>query len=368
MNPTRPTGPRGRRGALLLELLLALAGALGAVFLVLRHWAGDNCLERIADHEVAVVSSATGGPARVVDTPGYVAFLPWLEELHRIDRSPLEYVMADAPEKGAAAAPKLIVRGRDGTSFWFDTVRIQYAVDPSRAPFVLEDSGPDGARRRALVDAYARSVLRAEYGRHTSEEIVEPDNRHAAAARTREALERELARHGLVVLDVAVSKPSFAKPYEATIERRKVAEQELEHLERRLATALADRARRLEVAGREAARQDELARLQLAAELDQARAQMQRQRDEADLYRDDRLAAAEREREARELEASLLLDRASKEAEGRHARAEAFAAQGELAVRAALIERLAGIDFVLVPPAWRPESPAGAGQAVPRVP
>ncbi len=353
----------GTNGRLLIEIPLALVLAVPLSFLALRHLAGDNCMERISDHEVAVVTSLLGAP-RIVTTPGYTTFLPRVEDLLRLDRKPIEYVMSEGPDVRAGTVPKLIVRGSDGTSFWFESVRIQYALDPARAPLVLEDAGPGDAFEHGFVDAYARAILRDEFGRFTPEEIVEPANRHQATEESRRRLNEEaLARHGLIVLDIAVSKPSFAEKYEATIERRKVAEQDLERMQRKLEGAEDDRVGRLEQVGRESRRS-------LAAELDtlveklvKASTATARKRSEADQYYAKRLSDATTDVEGKIALAAARLELYTKEAEGTRAKAQAFEAQGELAVRAALVDRLDKIQFILVPPTYRPERVSGASQA-----
>jgi membrane protease subunit HflC len=355
--------PAGTSGRLLIEVPLALVLAVPLSFLVLRHMAGDNCMERISDHEVAVVTSLLGEP-RVVTTPGYTTFLPKLEDLLRLDRKPIEYVMAEGEKLPAGTQPKLIVRARDGTSFWFNSVRIQYAIDPKRAPLVLDDSGPGDAFEREIVDAYARAILRDEFGRFTPEEIVEPANRHQATEESKRRLNEEaLSRHGLVVLDVAVSKPSFAEQYEATIERRKVAEQDLERMQRKLEGASADREWRLEQVRREAERSLTGEKHSLEEKLAKAASGATRKRSDADLYYAKRLSDATTEAETKTALAAAKLEVYTKEAEGVRAKALAFEAQGELAVRAALVDRLDKIQFILVPPTYRPEKIAGASQA-----
>jgi membrane protease subunit HflC len=355
--------PARTSGRLLVEVPLALLLAIPLSFLVVRHLAGDNCRERLSDHEVAVVTSLLGEP-RVVTTPGYTTFLPKLEDLLRLDRKPIEYVMAEGENLPAGTVPKLIVRGRDGTSFWFNSVRIQYALDPKRAPLVLDDSGPGDAFERSIVDAYARAILRDEFGRFTPEEIVEPANRHQATEESKRRLNEEaLGRHGLVVLDVAVSKPSFASQYEATIERRKVAEQDLERMQRKLDSASSDRDSRLDQVSREAARALSGEENALADKLTKAANQATRKRSDADLYYAKRLSDAMTEAESKTSLAAARLELYTKEAEGVRAKALAFEAQGELAVRAALVDRLDKIQFVLVPPTYRPEKVAGASQA-----
>jgi membrane protease subunit HflC len=298
----------------------------------------------IDDDQVAVVSDALSGGTRVVTTPGYDLHLPWWQVVHRLDKSPVEYRLG---QKGDSA--QLIVRGSDGSSFWFQSVRVRYAVDPARAALVLERSGPGRAFKDGVVDAYARAILRDEFGRFTPEEIVVPDNRHAATARSRARLGEVLVRHGLVVLDLSVSKPSFVKAYETTLERRNTAEQDLERMTRKTQLAREQRQRRLDLIERGAAAQ----RLQLEHELGlalgaAAHAGEVRIKEVEQEYQQ-RVTTAMTLAETRRMLAAARVEEIQNRATGLRARADAVAAQGELAVREVLVERLKEIKLVLEP-------------------
>lgn len=231
----RPTPRTRRRGraqlAILFECLAILALAALIVAWRMRAGARDGVLVRVSDHQVAVVTNLWTGEQRPVLTPGFEPVVPRLQAVDRFDKSAAQYVMEGEGRSGPNRVPRLKVRASDGSLFWFERVVVQYGLDLRRLPDVLRDSGPSAETRARLVDAFAPGVLLDELGRFDSKEVASPDNLQAASSRARVRLGALLAPHGLEVYEVALSKPSFDPRYEATIERREVALQEIQSLE-----------------------------------------------------------------------------------------------------------------------------------------
>ena len=223
---------RSRRGRLLLEVPLALVFAALGVYLSLRHSIGDGGILLLKDHEVLVRVDNLSGELQADDRPGAHTSLPWLEALHRLDRRPLRYVMGTGGGEVDRTAPNLVVRGRDGANYGFGQVELQVALDPALADVALADNGGDREMILRLVDAYARPTLRDAFGRYTPREIVLPEVKQAGTAAALEDLQGALARHGVRVLELSVSKPIFEPKYQEVIHRRKVAEQDTERLAR----------------------------------------------------------------------------------------------------------------------------------------
>jgi hypothetical protein len=234
------------RLALLAEILLVLLFAAGFVFLGARALPGGDVLVRVQDHQVAVLTDYWAGSQRSVTSPGYQVVIPQLQDVHTIDKSPVEFVLQGSKLEGSNHAAQLIVRASDGSSFWFNRISAQYGIDPGKLDSVLRDLGPGAPLESGLVGGYIRSILRDEFGRYSPEEIVLPENLQAAVSRARERLNGRLARHGIEVYEIAVSKPSFDPQYEATIERAKVAEQEIESLEQKASQLVAGQEARLD--------------------------------------------------------------------------------------------------------------------------
>jgi regulator of protease activity HflC (stomatin/prohibitin superfamily) len=345
---SHPRSP-GARGRLLVEIPLGLLLAVLLSYAVLRHLAGGDSLRQVHDHQVAVLVDHVRGASRVIDTPGTHAFLPYAQEVFVLDRRPSEYVMDGNERKDANHVPRLLVRARDGSSFGFERVVVQYALDTHAADRVLGDSGPGEAFKERLLDAFARSILRDAYGRYTTQEMLLPENRLAANADGKAQLERALGPHGITVLELAVSKPSFSPKFEETIARRQVADQDTEALARQVEELAASEGERLA----QVVSQKELEERKVvaagAAALAKALRAATRKRAEADAFAVDRLAAAQEVLAERLARAARNEERYRQEAEAFRQRTAALAAQGELAVRAALVEQLGSIPFELVP-------------------
>ena len=207
-------------------------------------------LGEVHDHQVAVIHDGLRGTQRAVLAPGYQVVLPQVERVYALDRSPVELVMQGAEQVDPNRVPRLVVRSRDGSSFWFERVAIQYGLDPTQLDQVLRDSGPGDGFKGGLVSACARPILRDELGRFSPEEVVSPTHIQGATQAALRRLDEALGPHGLTVFEISICKPSFDRKYDDTIERRKVSEQEIASLEREAALLTAGReARHAEIRG-----------------------------------------------------------------------------------------------------------------------
>jgi len=337
------------RGLRLGEFALSLPLALAAIWLGLRHLAGDGGLARIEDGQIAVVVDNLRGRSWVITEPGYHVFVPWLQELQRFDKSPNEYRMEGEATAGVNRAPQLSVRANDGSSFYFESLSLHYALLPERGAELLEDSGPGERFKATLPNAFARAVLRDEFGRFSAEQIVEPQNLHSAVHRSQQRLNELLLPHGLVVLEITTPKPRFDAAYETAIERRKVADQEIQHLQAKRLQLDQEKIQREARAGREKeieerAVQSELEQQLLAAERDAIRI-----RADADIFHEELLRAATTTKAQKERLAEALETRYAQEASDLGARLDALAQRGDSVLCAALVEKLRNVEFSLVP-------------------
>lgn len=221
----------GSAAVLLVQLFLALVVALALLAFIASRSGRLQHVAHVADDRVGVLVDHRRGELRAIEHTGYQFLVPGLETVQTLARSPLEYLMEGGERLDANRVPYLVVRARDGSRLWFDRVAIQYQVDAERAERALRDFGQDEELRAGLVDAYARAVLQEEFGRFSAGEIVLPENRRTAVEQAQERLVALLTPHGIALREVSVSKPRFEDRYEQTIERRKVAEQEIERLE-----------------------------------------------------------------------------------------------------------------------------------------
>ena len=359
----RQRGIVDRRGRLLFEIPLALL--LAGVYLVLRAQVGDGGLAIVHDHEVLVHVDHMSGELSASDRPGSHTFVPWLESVVKLDRRTLRYVMGTGDLDGVdRCAPALVVRGRDGANYAFGRVEIQAALDPARADVALVDHGGDPEELLAWVDAYARGKLRDAFGVFTPREIVLPDNKQKATEAAYRSLTAALARHGIQVLELSVSKPQFAPKYQETIDRRKVAEQDVERLKREqieLQATAQDRAQSVTAIEE---RKEALLVLELKEAMRQAERADKEMRAIALRDAEDSEGAALLKRDEDLARAKVIESRHHADAEAFRARLAAIESQGELAVRAALVERLGTITFDIVPyEAPKPSTDVHAKQA-----
>lgn len=346
-----PQAANLRRGRLRTELPLAGLVALVLVYFLVRAEVGEGGALMLADDEVCVLVDHRTGTQRVILEPGTHALIPVLQEAHRFSRRPFEYRMGASESKGPLAAPRLVLRARDGASYGFEWVLVQACLEPSAAGRVLEDSG-SLERARTRIDSFARTSLRETFGVYTTEEILIPGNRAAASLEARKSLEGRLARHGVKLLELTLSAPSFAPKYEAIITRRQVAEEDTARLLAQaveLGASLPGRLQELE--GLQAL---EFSKLRNTGIKQMAAVQLEVQRDlaKAEAKASEHRQAGELGRDTQLAVASRLEDQYRAEADASAEQAERMAQWGPEIVRLALIENFAGVrfEFQLRPP------------------
>lgn len=353
--PPPPVAPAKRRRARLVEPIAALLLAPLVAFECLRRLRADTGLAEIRDDQVGLVVDAWNRDTEVVDTPGYRPFLPWFQEVHTIDKSPNAFVFKGNTTAGVNQVPRLLIRARDGSSFWFDEVVLQYALRVERARDVLDDSGSGDAFKEELLRCHARAILRDEFGRLSAGDSVRPDT---MAKATRDSLDRinvALEPHGIEVLEVSSPKPAFDKGYEDLINRRKLANQESEKLRAQIALLESRRVTREQLVRKD--KDLELLTLNGNLERDVGKARNERIRAlaEADNVHAERLSQGRIAKAEKELQASVLTAKYRGLAEDARARAEALRVHGAGAVRAALVDQLAAIQVQIVPYSRDPE-------------
>jgi membrane protease subunit HflC len=340
-----PASPARR----LVEFGAALPFALALVWLGLRHAAGEAGFIRIADDQIAIESDQASRRTTVITEPGVRLFVPWLQEVSLFDKSPIEYRMEGTEPASGQRVPQLTVRANDGSSFWFESFSLHYAILPDSGARLLEDSGPGDRFKETLVNAFARSVLRDEFGRFSAEEIVEPDNLHSATRRSQERLNELLAPHALVVLEITTPKPRFDPAYELAIERRKLADQMILH-QRSKRIQLEQEKLQTEERTR---KEKEIERRKLDFNLEQQLLTVQkesiRMRADAEVSCRELLQAGALQKSLKEAQALVLTERYRQDAKSLVERLADLELHKESVVRAALIEKLRSIEFSIVP-------------------
>jgi len=320
---------------LLIGLGMGLTGNLGAI--------------TIADEEVALKVNYITGKSDIITEPGIKLFLPYIEEVFPLDRRPQKFLMEGKTYDDDNHVPYLTVRAKDGSNFWFEELEVQYSLIPGEIDHLVEDSGPGDGFKRRWIRAHARSILRDEFGRYSSEEVANPSTYAEARNRSKQRLDERLNPHGLQIVFLPNPKPKFDEAYERAIEDRKVADQDVERLISKKDQLLREREQRLAEVEKEkevewSELQGDLTRDILNAERDAIRVTRS-----ADAYALERVAGGQAEKAQRTAQATGLVDKYTKEAEGVLAQAKALEERGAVVVREALIEKLATIRFTLVP-------------------
>ncbi len=345
----RGGGGRGRMGLNPAKIALWLLIAMFILMALLITASGSGGIVEIEDTEVAVIIDFMTGDAELIQQPGYRVYLPFVKQAFKFDKSPQEFVMSGDREVDENHVPKLTVRAADGSNFWFDDIKIQYELLPSDARHVLSDSGEEGAFKRHWVRAFARSVLRDEFGKFSASEVANPTVYKGAAIEVTEELNRVLNPHGVKIIQVITPKPSFDAGYEKAIEDRKVADQEVERIKARAVQLIQERERRLaQIDATKAVEYEQLKGTLEAQRIDIERDRIKVEKS-ADAYSKKILADGEAKRLALIEQARGMTDKARKEAEGLGAIIAALEQRGEVLVRERLAERLAEMKFTLVP-------------------
>jgi hypothetical protein len=343
------SSPRARRVRLLIDGACALLLAPLLLYGALRHLYRTGGVVEIADDQVAVVVDALTGERRISSVPGYQLFVPWREEVYALDKSPDELVFEGTRYVEPNLAPQIEARGADGSRFTFERFTLQYALIADRADRVLDDAGPGDGFKENLVRAYARASVRDEIGRLAPEQVLRPDVARVAMTRAMERMNQALAPHGIEVLEVATPKPSFDKAYEDLINRRKQGDLEIERKAAYLAQLPEERAQRLDQLREDRARELDLLRRNLSVNQALAEREHAKLKTDADIYFANRVRAGEAAHEELIARAAGLRVRYAGLTDDRQREIENLERYGEFAVRAALVKRLASIEFSFVP-------------------
>jgi SPFH domain / Band 7 family len=333
--------------------------AIGLLVLCLAGFAvaGLGGIAEVKHDEVAVFVNYLTGEVSVDQIPGNKIYFPIVQEVFTLDKSPNKFLMEGKEDLSTDHVRELTVRARDGSNFWFDSIEIQYQLIPSEAGNVVRDSGTGDAFKKFWLMAFARSVLRDEFGKFDPEGISNPNNYSAARITSQERLNEALRPHGIEVTQISMPKPRFAPDYEKAIEDRKLADQEVERLKAKALQLEKEKEKRL--AEIESTKGQEYAALRgtLAAGKTSAEADKIKVSREADAYGIQRVGEGEADRLAKIEEARGLTEKYTKEAQGLLAKAEALASQGNRVVVEALAEKLKSVQIDIVP-YQRSEAPA----------
>jgi len=347
-----PAGSRWDGKKMKLPPMVMLAVVLFAVFAVLISFMGLSGrlgLATIDSREVGVVVNYLTGKEKIVTTPGYCFYLPFIEEVFVLDKSQQKFVMEGDRARDDNHVSRLTVRASDGSSFYFEEMPIQYQIRPEMANTLLRDSGPGDGYKREWIKAHARSILRDEFGRLTAVEAANPTEFDQARIRAKDRMNEVLNQHGIEVVLIGTPNPKFDRAYEDAIEERKSADQEVERLQAELEQLVQEREQKLAEVEREQSvlwneLQGDLQKAKLEADV-----KATQNRKAAEAYAQERTFAAQAEKAQRLAMARGLEAKYTNEAQGILSRAQALEQRGQVVVREAIVQKLANIRFTLVP-------------------
>jgi len=330
------------------SLLILLLFVLGLAW-SLKRLSGERGIVEIGDDEVAVVYNNLSGTTRQVETPGNELFLPFIEQVRLLKRSPVELWMKGEERTGAVQVPELRLRATDGTAFRFESFAVQYALRPDAARERLEDSGEVPEDAAAIVEAWVRAILRDEYGGFTTEEVVMRENQKSANAASLARLNQALILHGLEIQEISTPKVRFDSAYEKAVENRKIANQEVERLKAEFRHIDAERDQKFAALETEM----EIKRAELKLKVMNYVAVIEKdartRRAEADRYLANRRGAGDVSRYQKQQESLAMSETYDAQAGALRDEVAGLAEGGEAMIREAWIERLDGIEFRSLP-------------------
>jgi len=353
-NPPRPPRPYGSGGNPFTPAKKRLAIVAGLFFLLLVMFVsalqtGRAGIIEISDREVGVIVNYVSGTKTVVNRPGYRLFMPLIEQAFKFDKSPQDFVMEGEKDRDPNHVRQLTVRAKDGSNFWFETLRIQYQLLPSQAHIILDDSGEGISFKQNWIRTYARSILRDEFGKYSASEVADTSTHAIAKQTTTLRLNNALKPHGIHVIEIITPKPKFEANYEKAIEDRKVANQEVEKLKMQKEQLLRERERRVANIERDKATEFALLKGSLEAKRISSEREALKMELEAEAYSISEVAMGQAMEKSKIQEARGLESQARKEAEGLLAKVQAVAKRGDILVREALAEKMASIEFQIIP-------------------
>ncbi len=136
--------------------------------------------------------------------------------------------MTKDPERGAVMGRDDVqVQSADGYTVSVD-VTITYRIRPGEAHLLYEDTGSKN-KHKVIVRNEAEKACISLFGQMKTEDFYDPVERRRRSTEVRELLAKTLADNSVEVLDVLMRDVQFDPEYERKIQRRKLADQEVEY-------------------------------------------------------------------------------------------------------------------------------------------
>jgi regulator of protease activity HflC (stomatin/prohibitin superfamily) len=305
--------------------------------------------QEISAEQVGVKVNYVSGEQDIITQPGIKFYLPIVEEIYVLDKTPNKFVMEGNEDTDANHVRKLTVRANDGSNFFFDSLEIQYQILTADAGRVLNESGPGEEFKQFWIRAMARSVLRDEFGKFSVEEVTDPTTYGAAIESSQQRLNDMLKPHGILIVQLICPKPKFDAKYERAIEERKVANQEVERLKAQREKLMNARNTQLASVNSE----KEVAKQELTGDLESARLAAEQARiateKSADAYKIEREQAATALLQEAQIQAKALSVKYTSEIDGLRKEIGAYADNGRSIVWREYARKIAAMRVDVVP-------------------
>lgn len=104
-------------------------------------------------------------------------------------------------------------------------VVLNYHIDPARVVEVFSTVGNVNQVEHTIVDPAVQEAMKATTARYTAEQLI--TKRAVVASEMHAALNERFARHGLVIDEFSITQFHFSPSYDAAIEAKTVAEQQV---------------------------------------------------------------------------------------------------------------------------------------------
>jgi len=171
------------------------------------------------------------GPGKGVEQSIYAPgstyfFLPIINDFNTFDTKLVNLEMTYDPNRGDRhGRDDLLFKTIDGNDISLDVI-ISYKIDPSKAPYILENvARNDDELKDIVMRTVARSRTRDIFGELRTEEFYVSSRRDEKAQEAQVILNEILNEYGIVVERVLTRDYRFNPAYQQAIEDKKVADQ-----------------------------------------------------------------------------------------------------------------------------------------------
>jgi len=186
--------------------------------------------------EVGVRTSLLGilekrGFQQIYEPGGVYFFLPVVNSWHTLPISQQNLMMNASAAEGDRPVPDDITfKTKDGNNVYID-VNVMWRVDRRKAGSLISNVGQSANEiKERLVRPISRSIIRDIFNEITSEEYYQVTVKNAMAQKAKEALQKELEPHGILVDMLQVQQHRFDIEYQAAINAQKQAEADVQTL------------------------------------------------------------------------------------------------------------------------------------------